>query len=254
MFLFEVALDGHSLSAIAPEILLLDVIERPVQEDKQTAARALHPGLRLAHRLRQSLSVELVIMIRERNVRRRAEVMRAVTEWAWGGGWMTVNTHPGERLRVAADEPPATGSAAAWTDKITITLTAYERPYWEADEATETTITNAGTLRFPGGAVDSVVEVTATNTGADALTTITFGCGGTTITLEGLSVPVGESVAIAYTDDDIMTITAAGESSLNSRTAESDDDLRAVPNEDNAVSVSADQSVSATFYARGRWL
>lgn len=254
MYLFDAALDGQALSAIAPEILLLDVIERPVQEDKQTAARALRPGLRLAHRMRQSLSVELVIMIRERNVRRRAAVMRSVAEWAWGGGWLTVNTHPGERLRVAAEEQPVTGSAAAWTDKITITLTAYERPYWEADEATETTITDAGMLRFPGGAVDSVVEVTATNTGADALTTITFGCGSTTITLEGLSVPAEESVAIAYTDDDIMTITAAGASALSSRTAESDDDLRAVPNEDNAVSVSADQSVSATFRARGRWL
>lgn len=254
MFLFEASLDGQSLSAIAPDILLLDVIERPVREDKQTAARALHPGLRLAHRMRQSLSVDLVIMIRDRSVRRRAEVMRSVAEWAWGGGWLTVNTHPGERLRVAAEEQPVMGSSAAWTDKITITLTAYECPYWEADEATEVTITDEGTLRFPGGAVDSVVEVTATNTGADALTTITFGCGSTTITLEGLSVPAGESVAIAYTDDDIMTITAAGASALSSRTAESDDDLRAVPNEDNAISVSADQSVSATFYARGRWL
>ena len=45
MFLFDAALDGQSLSAIAPELLLLDVIEKPVKEDKQTAARALHPCL-----------------------------------------------------------------------------------------------------------------------------------------------------------------------------------------------------------------
>lgn len=254
MFLFDAALDGQALSAIAPEILLLDVIELPQKEEKQTAARALHPGLRLAHRIRQSLTVELIVMVRSTNARRRAAVMRAVTDWAWRGGWLTLNTHPGERLRVVADEMPSTGSAAAWTDKITISLTAYERPYWEADDATEVSITDEGVLRFPGGAVDSVVEVTATNTGADALTMITFRSSGTSITLEGLSVPAGESIAISYTDDDIMTITAAGISALGNRTAESDDDLRAVPNEDNAVSVIADQSVSATFRARGRWL
>lgn len=254
MFLFDSAINGQALSAIAPELLLLDVIEKPAKEEKQTEARAMRPGLRLAHRKRQSLSVELVLMIRDRNVRRRAAVMRAVAEWACGGGWLTVNTRPGERLRVTADEPPAMGSAAAWTDKISVILTAYERPYWESDEATTATVTDAGTLRFPGGALDSVVEASATNTSENALTAITFACGGTSITLEGLNVPAGGSVAISYTEDDIMTITADGASALHCRTAESDDDLRAAPNEDIRISVSADQTVSATFSARGRWL
>ena len=254
MFLFDAAINGQSLSAISPELLLLDVIERPAKEEKQTEARALRPGLRLSHRTRQSLSVELVLMIRDWNVRRRAAVMRSVAEWACGGGWLTVNTRPGERLRVTADEPPSIGSAAAWTEKISVILTAYERPYWESDEATKTTVTGSGTIRFPGGTGDSVVEANATNTSANALTTITFACGGTSITLNGLNVPAGGSVSIAYTDDDIMTITADGASALHCRTAESDDDLRAAPNEDISISDSADQTVSATFSARGRWL
>lgn len=254
MYLYEAALDGQNLSAIAPEIILLDVVERAPEEDKQTAVRALRPGLLLAHRMRQSLAVELVLMIRTQDVGRRAAVMRAITEWAWGTRWLTLNTHPDERLRVTPEEPPVLGSASEWTEKITLTLTAYERPYWENEEPTTVTVTTEEkALRFPGS-VGNVVEVTATNTGADALTALTLTCGKTFFSLSGLNVPPGETVEIRYTDDSTLQILAGGVSAMANRDAASSDDLYAEAGVSTMVSAGGDQSVSAAFRVRGRWL
>lgn len=253
MYLFEAALDGKPLTAIAPELLLLDIQEAEPKEDSQSTPRAMHHGSLRFGWARRSLKVTLICMIRTQHIEHRTQVMQQVAAWAANGGWLTINTRPGQRLRVAAEKLPTIGSANKWTDEIKIELVAFERPYWEMINAASAVITDAGVLRFGGMLPTSPAEVSAVNLGTEAMTSITFRCGETAITLSGLKLAAGKTVSITYTDADLMQILADGASALSCRTADSDDDLQAAILTDNPISVTADQPVSATFSVRGRF-
>lgn len=255
MFLrFDAALNGVPLSSIAPEIILRDIIDLAPVTDIVTAPRALGDGERETFRRLNTAGVQLTFVIRARDIKRRTQVMQDVLAWAYAGGILTVNTRPGMQMTVRMDQPPVIGSSLMWTQDIALSLVASEKPYWEAEEPTTVTIIDTGVLRFAGLLPTSAVEADCTNDGAETLTTVTFSCGGTAITLTELAVPPGGAVSIGYTDTGLMTIMADGATALGNRTAESDDDLLADAYADNAISVTADQPVTAAFHVRGRWL
>lgn len=250
---FDAYLSGVSFAQLDPAIILRDIEEMRPDEEREEARRAIHPGMRISARVRRSLSVRLIFCVREYDVAARARVLDKIAEWAGDGGWLTINSRPGQRLYVIPDSLPALGSSLRWTEDMEMTLTAYERPYWEQQWPTVVSIADSGNIRPVGTLPEAYVECEATNTGDGALTTLTLTCGDTAITLEGLDVPAGERVSIAYTDRDVLQITAAGASALANRTAESHDDLIARTRQDNAIAVSADQPVTAIFRARGRY-
>ena len=251
---FDAALDGASFAEIDETVILLDIDEPPAEEDIDLARRAMHPGTRITSRIRRKLSVRLRFVVREYDIARRAWIMDRITAWAAKGGWLTINSRPGQRLRVVPERLPAMGSSLKWTAEIELTLTAYERPYWEQIQPMRVTITGEGTITPDGTVPTSYVECEAVNNGTGSLTTITMRCADTVIRMDGLDVAPGETVAVRYTDADVLTITAAGVSALANRTADSSDDLVAASMTENTIKVEADQPVSATFAARGRWL
>lgn len=253
MHRFDAAINGVSLSGLDPYIMLADIDERPPEYRQELAARAIRSGQRINARMRLSLTVALKIHITTPSILTRSHVMQRLAEWVGDGGWLTINTRPGQRLYVYPDPMPALGSHLAWTDEIEVTLTAYERPYWEQAFPTVAVIVDNGVLTPTGTMPEAYVEVDVINNGDGNLTTLTATCATTHIKLEGLAVPPGEHVRISYTDKDVLTITAAGASALANRTAESHDDLIAHVRKSNDISVTADQAVSATFMARGRY-
>lgn len=260
---YDAALNGLSMSDIAEEILIRDIVERPPKVDQQVTHRALRHGSRVSGVIRRSLSVEIIYNVRAYAESRRAEILDMVARWAIGGGWLTISTRPLLRLYVRPEVYPSASSSLKWTEDLMLTLTAYEQPYWEermpaalAVEAVQDGDSYAfsGTIN-PRGTVPAVpVTLTLTNTGAAALTQLTITAADTRITLEGLSVQPGESVAISYTDDDILAITGGGASILSARTAESSDELLIRPGHPNPISVTADAPLTGRIEARGRWL
>lgn len=253
MHRFDAAINGVSLSGLDPHIMLADIDERTPECRQELAARAIHDGQRISARQRRSLSVALKIYITTENILTRSYVMQRLAEWVGDGGWLTVATRPNQRLYVYPDPFPALGSHLAWTDEIEVVLTAYERPYWEQTYPTVAVITDIGVITPTGTLPEAYVEVDAINVGNGELTEITLTCADTQISLTGLHVPAGGHIIISYTDRDVMTITAGGESALANRSAESHDDLIARIRTANAISVTADQAVSAVFRARGRY-
>lgn len=250
---FDAYLNGVSFAHLDELILLRDINELPPQEDVQQTRRGLHPGTRITSRVRRSLSLRLVYNVREYDITARARVLDKIAAWAGNGGWLTINSRPGQRLYVVPEDLPSMGSSLKWTDDMEMTLTAYERPYWEQQWPVVSTITFTGNIIPLGTLPEAYVECDVTNTGDDALTSLTLSCDATKIALEGLNVPPGEHVTISYTDTGLMQIMAAGASALANRTAESSDDLIAIAKKKNGIAVLADQSVSATFKARGRF-
>ena len=250
---FDANLRGQSFAALDPLVILTDIEETAAEADIETAKRALHAGTRLTYSRRRQLSIRLKFVIREYNPEQRARLMDKVADWVGDGGWLTLSTRPNQRLYVHPDGLPSMGSSLRWTDEMELTLTAYERPFFESRWASTAIISDSGTIALTGTVPEAYVEVDATNAGDGDLTTITLTCGATSITLEDLQVAPGEHVRLYYTDRDVLVIEAAGESALSHRTAGSNDDLIAATRRHTDIAVTADQPVSAVFSARGRW-
>lgn len=251
---FDAMLNGASFASLDPAVILRDVEEMPVAEDIETAVRGVHSGTRLTSKIRRKLSIRLVFNVREYDPDRRSSVMDKIAAWAGDGGWLVLSSRPNQRLYVHADTPPAQKSALRWTEDMEMVLTAYERPYFEARWPATAVISESGIITPLGTVSKAYVEVEATNAGEDVLTDIAFVCADTSIHLTGLALQPQEAVRIAYTDRDVMVITAGEASALANRTAESHDDLIAYTRKANDISVTADQPVSAVFQARGRYL
>lgn len=261
--LYEAMLNGVPMTDIAEEIIVRDIVEMPPKVERQISNRALRHGSRISGVIRRSLSVQIVYNVREYDTERRAEILDAIASWAGSGGWLTISTRPYSRLFVRPENYPGLESTLKWTDDLTMTLTAWEQPYWEDRLPISLSVAAAqdgdayafsGTLK-PRGTVQSVpVTFALTNAGSAVLTKLTVSAAETSIVLEGLSVQPGKTVTIAYTDDDILTITGDGVSILSARTAESSDELLIRPGHSNLITIVADAPVSGTVEARGRWL
>lgn len=266
--LFGAALDGVAFSGISAALMLIDIVENPVEMDVQTVPLAFRPGLRRTVRIRQSLTVRLEYMIRTQDIVERRRVRDRVAEWAETGGVLTVNTRPGQRLCVVLDKPPALNSSMKWTEKLTVEFTAYERPYWESASpvAARFTVSAADedgayrgtqTLSLWGSPLYAPGEFSFRNDSPEnALTTLKVTAGKSLIELQGLQVLPGKTVCLSYGTADILGITIAetGESLLHCRTAESSDDLSFEAGAPNDIRVESDCPISGTITTREWWL
>lgn len=276
---FEATLGDQKFSDIAPEIILRDIVETPVDVEVSTARWANRPGQRVSGRTRTALSVRLVYVIRSMDIVRRAQIRDLVAAWAGKGGYLTINSRPGKRLYVQADVAPTLDSSLKWTQDLSLTLTAYAVPYWEDETPTTFSISTAWSdthqQYFFADVIDATslqldVPLSATlinSSGVNALTNvkiIAFSANGEThIELDGISV-VAESmlggwVQIGYTDDGLMYIRnpwAPEESMslLEHRTAESSDDLILHGGVGVQIYVYSDQPISGNLTYRGRYL
>lgn len=271
--LYDATLDGVSIHSLADEIILLDIVENPVDMDIQSAKRSMHPGTRVTSRIRRKLEIDLACVIYTQDSTRRAEVASLLAAWANAGGWLTVSTRPGKQLYVRSSKMPAQGSALRWQDDITFTLTAYEQPYWEDEDAQFTSFDTewdestqvyrgSAVLQPDGNAGKVPITVLMETIGETTLTHVKIISGDTGMELVGLDV-VGTSnstsmLNIVYSDDDVLSIAEYGPngavSAMKNRTAESSDDLLAICREINNVIVFSDAPVHVMMMTRGRWL
>lgn len=269
MFLrFEATLNGGKFSSIAEEVLLRDIVEQPATEDVTLARRANRPGQRLSAKTRTALSVRLVYNIRSRDIARRAEVRDLVAKWARDGGMLEINTRPGKHLYVVADVPPALDSSLKWTQDLSLTLTAYEQPYWvdniPAEAYVDTALKSDGSGDYTssfasltiGGTVDFVpVNCTVTNVGNTALTRVKIEVNNTHIELSGMSVDPGGVIMIEHVRGIVMiyNLMDSAVTYLYARTPQSSDELLGKVGYNN-VNIESDSMVSVALYGAGWWL
>lgn len=245
-------MDGVELDSLAPSIYITDVVEAAPTLDTSYVGIA-KGGQRILRRLRTTSVVTVSFLIREYDVTRRKAVCQQVADWAQGT-FLTINDRPGQRLRVVCSVLPVIRSALKWTDKLTMTFTAYEQPYWEDAIPNVARLTGSGNadLRFAGNVKD--VPLWAEVTAKDAVTRVSIAVNGQTITLEGLGMATGDVLRIGYDDHGLQYIRVNEASRLHCRTVDSADDLLLQPMQTNSISLTADGSVSAAFSVRGRWL
>lgn len=267
--IFEASLGGTLFSSLADELVLVDIVEKPVEMDVQTAPLVLKDGLRRTICRRKALSVDLVFAIRTQDIARRSEVRDLVADWAGNGGALIVNTRPGKRLlHVVADTPPALGSSLRWTDTLTMNLTAYGRPFWQTSAAVTvsgtTTLNNTTGLyelhdvATPGGNLDAPCTFRIRNDSADANMTYAYiQAGETYMELTGMDIAPGGMAMATYEDGAIyiqsFAVDDPGEL-LHCRTPESSDELLLAPGVTSQISVKTDVPATVVFSATELWL
>lgn len=256
-----VSLNGVPLTSAESLAVVQQVEEVTPEMDLDTADAHRPIGSTLLRRKRKAKEIKIGVIIGNLyDLELRAQAADAIRAWAQDG-ILEVSYRPEQRLRVKAGRVAALGQVREWTQMIEISLVAYALPYWESKTAVSTTLnlataggTQSGTITPDGTADFAPCAVTITNVSNATIHTITVTVGDRSIVLENLELSAGAQLVLSHNDDMVYTITSGGVSKNDARTPDSDDELLVVPGQSNAISITADQAVSAVFSARGLWL
>lgn len=254
---FDVYLDGIALSSISPKIYITNVNESEPRVRMTTDDNAKYIGSRLRTRRVTEREVEVIYMVRERDVACRAQILDDVSAWVHDGR-LTVNYRENMFLPVYFASIPTPASSLDWTDELSLLFTAYS-PYWRSlypvrTSADLTANTKTDVNFYPTGNSETFLEFSLENTAASTLNTLTVETGGRKFEFEGLGLANGQTLDISYGDNEILQITANGASALSKRTADSDDDLILQARTQNTVSITSDAAATIHLRARGRYI
>lgn len=247
---YTCSLNGMALDGLDEAIYILDIAESPPAMHAETVARPLGSGSHVLRMERTSLSVRVSFAIREYDVARRKAVCSKVAAWACRGGLLTVGDRPDQRLRVRCTGLPVIASALRWTEALSVVFTAFEAPFWEAEQPVSVSAGASAAisaqLYVPGAGGSAWLDAELNCSG---VATVTVATSLSSITLTGVSGTVR-----MHHDEGVLAIDGGGTSLLTHRTADSSDDLLVVPGEKNTIRVSSSGTVSAVFSTRGCFL
>ena len=254
---FDVYLDGIALSSISPKIYITNINESEPRVRMTTDDNAKYIGSRLRTRRVTEREVEIIYMVRERDVSRRAQILDDISSWVRDGR-LAVNYRENMFLPVYFASIPTPASSLDWTDELSLTFAAYS-PYWRSlypirTSADLTANTKTDMNFYPTGNCETFLEFSVESTSVSMLNTLTVETGGRKFEFEGLGLTNGQTLSVSYGDNEILQITANGASALSKRTADSDDDLLLQPKTQNTVSVTSDAAASIHLQARGRYI
>ena len=250
---YEVSLNNEALSSIHPNIYVSDISYTPASIKTESYTVAKRDGARINRRYIDKASVTVQFMVRIYNPIERQEVCSRIIRWARDGGNLRTSDRYEQTLQCTCDNFPAIASSHQWTDTLSLTFTAYEKPYWESINTSSITLngtTGSGNLFVPGDAFGAYVSVTVHANAA--LTSAVLTVEGRTLSLTGLNVASGKDINITYTDQMIQRIMVDSTSLLDKRTGA--DDLIAECGKINTFSFETSASANVTFNAKGAWL
>ena len=254
---FDVYLDGIALSSISPKIYITNVNESEPRVRMTTDDNAKYIGSRLRTRRVTDREIEIVYMVRERDVARRAQIMDDISAWVRDGRLM-VNYRENMFLPVYFASIPTPASSLDWTDELSLLFTAYS-PYWRSLYPIRISSDLTANMKtdvnfYPTGNSETFLEFSIENTSTSTLNSLTVETGVRKFKFKGLGLANGETLNVSYGDNEILQIVANGASALSKRTADSDDDLILQPRTQNTVSVTSDAAATIHLQARGRYI
>lgn len=251
---YDAAVNGAWLGELdhLDRLIVKDIQEEAPRTRATTLRRPATAGLLLLKHQRETLRVAVTFVVWEQDVEMRKELVQRVNEWAMAQEivMLEINDRPGEMLFARVLEPAVVPSALKWTEEITIVFTAYEMPFWQDVEPSQVTTQGKASL-YVNGIGETLCDAYIKNSGSSAVTDVTVLGGETSIRFQGISLPAGETLAITHDNRGFISAKIGGTSVLIHRTAESDDDLFLKCGQNNALSVSSNGTVTATFKARG---
>ena len=250
-------MNGKALDEIAESIIITDIVEPEPEMDAVSLPLAGRSGSRMQSQHRRSKTVQIQLMIREYDVKTRKDVYSQVLTWAQSGD-LEINDREGLVLHGVRLTGDSSISALKWTEKITLSLTAYDVPYWMDKEAL--TLEGSGgspvTLRFAArGNVPGWVDLTVVNKGTEPVYGLVIQTNNKYFFyLTGLILAPESVLVISHDNAGVLSIEVDGKSSMRKRSGLSADDLMTNVQGWNAVSVFNGKSIEVTARVRGLWL
>lgn len=248
---YEAWLNDKALSSIDPVIYISDIAYQSPNLVRTSANIAGASGTHTSDTVFiGDTKISVSFAVRAYLTDERQRIVNAIVSWAINGGWLKLSDRPGQMIYVLPSRLPAVTSVMRWTDNLSIEFTAFDYPLWVDEQQQKVTLTNGetGSLYLPGEWKSYVeAEITA---GA-VITSFAISCDDTDMILDNLTVSDGDVIKVTYSArHHILSITNGSVSLLNKRSANSDDDLIAVPGK-NVVSFSADGTATCTLKVRG---
>lgn len=253
------SLDGHELDAIDENIYILDISENPAYSTSSVARPGLY-GSHFTTQKRTGMEIKISFQVREYDVAKRQYIADRIFEWC-GGKVLKTSTRPGKQINVVCTGFPNITSALKWTDTLSVSLTAYECPYWSDEYETEITEQNkrnfSKSLFIPGNTYTEMNAALKNVSSSSTIYNMQFEVGDSKFVFEHLGLAKGETFHISHKDGYIeMYITSADgaekRSVYDKRTVDSTDELILRPGE-NAITASAQWNCDWRISARGKW-
>lgn len=255
-------INGQGLQDIDDSICILDIAEKDPDTEIIRAERSMGGGTRYIRTNRHSLSVVIRFAVRERDPARRAEVVDRIRTWA-RGGWLTISSKPGKRLRVVCEYLPMVDSALRWSDTLELTLTAYDVPWWEDERVDSISATSAlnstndwqMAICYLHNAGNTATPISVEVTAMGDIDTLRLYVDETNrMAFRELDMHTGDVFRLEYNDLGIASYTVNGVSVMDKRTGNSQDNVTLAPGRGYINIQWAEQPFSARAWVRGRWL
>ena len=250
---YDATLNGISLATIHPDIWVQDIRHTQAAPKNEVYSVAKRQGSRIYRRNYDKASVQIYFEIHNYSTMIRQEICKSVMHWARKGGVLQTSDRSGQRLICVCDTFPSISSALRWTEPLLVTFSAYTLPFWQEVNPSMVSMTGTsgnGNLYVPGVVEDAPVEV---DVKAKAkITTLSLTTGTKTMQFSGLNVASGNTIKIAYDDEQILSIKVGSTSLLDKRTGA--DDLLVDCGEISPVSFTSNANADVVFKARGLWL
>ena len=238
------ALNGVYLDEAHEQIVIQGIEIADGRDSINAVASAAGNGQRITGMRRDSLdvSIRFGIDIKRTELEARAEALEIANTWAataTNGAYLTLSHKPGRRLFVRLAQAPGEGNLWEWTNDFTITLRAYEIPYWE-DESERNAVIGAVSTSTTGsfaieGNAPTVAGVEMLNmSGAEIKRINAITVNGSTMGFQNLGLLAGEVLVIDHATSGLLRIRirdtgGAYRSAMSKRTPASDDDFNISP-------------------------
>ena len=248
------ALNGIGLADLDSRIYVEDVKEK-VNISADTTKRSGYGLFPMNNPGRDSMTITVTFMLKERTRTSRAVLLQTVRGWC-GDGWFTKNTRPTQRIYVFCTKEPEIDTFDVKT-RYQIEFTAYGEAFWQyitpVTVKKTSAVSSATESITPTGTQKAFLEAEIAPS-SGTLTSVTITVGTQVLALSGLSVTKTAPLKIFYDELHILHIESGGGSSLMScRSAASVDDIVLVPGQANSISLAFSRACTYTLTARGLW-
>jgi len=255
IYKLEAYMDGIPLTSLG-RVTITDISHNAATLAVSTAPLANVHGDRVLDRRWSQAAVTITVVLGGDSPAERQELCQSVAAWAKGRILQTSDRY-GQQLRCICTVPPQIQNTINRVERISMTFTAYQNPFWEDEYPLMVTLSgtnDSGSIYVPGNVpAQTVLEIEAAPM-SGTLNDLAITAGEHTLSFEGLGATALSPLKIVYTDQMIQKITVGDTSALDKRTRSSADDLLAEIGGHTVIGITANVGANVRFLARGKWL